>query len=76
MDPISSARAGLMAASARFEASASRTARLGFDDSVDYVTEAVEQVKAKTEFKANLQVIRFADDMWQSLLAIQHDGRR
>jgi flagellar hook protein FlgE len=76
MDPISTARAGLMAASARFEASASRTARLGFDASVDYVTEAVEQVKAKTEFKANLQVIRFADDMWQSLLAIQHDDRR
>jgi len=44
---------------------------MGFDPGVDYAHEAVEQLKAKHEFKANLQVIRFADEMWQSLLAIQ-----
>jgi flagellar basal body rod protein FlgC len=71
MDPISTARSGLMAASARFERSANRVANMWTDPSVDLVEETVEQVKAKTEFKANLQVIRFADEMWDSLLAIQ-----
>jgi flagellar basal body rod protein FlgC len=71
MDAIDTARAGLMAASARFERSASRVARMDIDPSVDLVTETVEQVKAKHEFSANLQVIRFADEMWRSLLEIQ-----
>jgi flagellar hook protein FlgE len=69
MDPLSTARAGLMAASARFEASAQRTA--GGGDSVDYVRETVEQIEAKHAYTANLQVVRFADEMWRSLLEIQ-----
>jgi flagellar hook protein FlgE len=77
MDPISIAQGGLMAASARFEASASRTARMGATDgqspgdSVDLGQEVVEQVQAKTQFSANLGVIRIADQMWQALLDIQ-----
>ena len=71
MDVLATAGRGLTAASNRLAASAERVSRMGFDDSVDYVHEAVEQVKAKHEFKANLQVIRFADDMWRALLAIQ-----
>ena len=60
-----------MAASARFEASAERTARMGADTSVDPAQEAVEQITAKHQFSANLGVIRIADEMWKSLLAIQ-----
>jgi flagellar hook protein FlgE len=77
MDPISIAQGGLMAASARFEASASRTARMGATDgqasgdSVDLGQEVVEQVQAKQQFSANLGVIRIADQMWQALLDIQ-----
>lgn len=71
MEVLSTARGGLMAATKRLDASAQRTARMGFDPGVDYAHEAVEQLKAKHEFRANLQVIRFADEMWQSLLAIQ-----
>jgi flagellar hook protein FlgE len=77
MDPISIARGGLMAASARFEASASRTARMGATDpaadDVDLGQEVVEQVEAKHQFSANLGVIRIADQMWQALLDIQKD---
>ena len=71
MDVLATASRGLMAAGNRLAASADRVSRMGVDESVDYVHEAVEQVMAKTEFKANLQVIRFADEMWQSLLDIQ-----
>jgi flagellar hook protein FlgE len=81
MDPISIARGGLIAASARFEASASRTARMGAadpatgkaDDSVDLGSEVVEQTEAKHQFSANLGVIRVADEMWRALLDIQKD---
>jgi flagellar hook-associated protein FlgK len=71
MDVLATAQRGLMAAETRLSNSAQRVARMGVDESVDYVHEAVEQVKAKAEFKANLQVIRFADEMFQALLAIQ-----
>jgi flagellar hook protein FlgE len=71
MDPLSTARGGLMAASVRFEASAQRTAAGG--DSVDYVKETVEQIEAKQAYTANVQVVKFADEMWRSLLDIQSD---
>ncbi|MDB5419561.1 MAG: hypothetical protein JWP50_2980 [Phenylobacterium sp.] len=71
MDPLSIARGGLMAASAQFEASAVRTAQMGPDSTVDPAQEAVQQISAKHQFSANLGVIRIADEMWRSLLAIQ-----
>jgi flagellar hook protein FlgE len=71
MDPLSIARGGLMAASARFEASAVRTAQMGGDSTVDPVQETVDQISAKHQFSANLGVIRIADEMWRSLLKIQ-----
>ena len=37
---------------------------------VDYTHEAIEQITAKTEFRANLAVIRTADEMTDSLLDI------
>jgi len=71
MDPISTARYGLMAAERRFTESATRTARMAGDDSVDYASEAVEQIQAKQAFSANVGVIKVADQMWQALLDLQ-----
>jgi hypothetical protein len=71
MDPISTARYGMMAASRSLEASASRVATMAGGDSVDYATEAVGQIEAKQAFSANVDVVRIADEMWQSLLDLQ-----
>lgn len=71
MNPIATAQYGLFAASQRFEASAQRTAQMAdpsFD--VDYADEAIEQITAKTEFSANLAVIRTSNEMTDSLLDI------
>jgi len=64
MDAFSIATAGLTRATDRFTASASRM--VGPDP--DYAREVVEQVQAKTDFKANLAVIKAADEMTGTLL--------
>lgn len=71
MDPIATARYGLMAASNRFEASATRIAAMSGDATVDVGQEMVGMLEAKHAFSANLTVIRFASDMWDSLLKLQ-----
>jgi flagellar basal body rod protein FlgC len=71
MDPIATARYGLMAATRRFEASAVNIANMRNDESVDLAREVVEMVESRTAFSANLSVIRFAQDMWDSLLRLQ-----
>lgn len=71
MDPISTARYGLMAAERKFSDSASRVARMAGDDSVDFATEAVSQIEAQQAFKANVGVIKVADEMFQALLDLQ-----
>ncbi len=71
MDPIVTAQYGLMAASRRFEASAVQIANQRSDESVDLGTEVVNMVQAKHAFSANLTVIRFAQEMWDSLLKLQ-----
>ena len=73
MDPISTARYGLMAASRRFEASAVNVATMGVEGApdTDLAKETVDMIQAKTAFSANIQVIKFAQDMWDSLLKLQ-----
>mgnify|MGYP003348443460 CR=1 FL=1 len=73
MDPISTARYGLMAATRRFETSATNVARMGVEGEpeVDLAQETVGMIQAKTAFSANLSVIGFAQDMWDSLLKMQ-----
>jgi flagellar basal body rod protein FlgC len=73
MDPISTARYGLLAASRRFETSAVNVATMGVEGEpeVDLGKETVDMIRAKTAFSANLQVIGFAQEMWDSLLKIQ-----
>lgn len=71
MDPIATAQYGLLAASRRFETSASRVARMDVPgESVDLASEVVEQISAKHQFSANLSVIRTAQDMSGELLDI------
>ncbi|WP_374654286.1 flagellar basal body rod C-terminal domain-containing protein [Phenylobacterium sp.] len=71
MDPIATAQYGLLAASRRFDASASRVARMGVEgENVDLASEVVEQISAKHQFSANLSVIRTAQDMTGELLDI------
>lgn len=73
MDPISTARYGLMAASRRFETSAVNVATMGVEGApeTDLAKETVDMIQAKTAFSANIQVIKFADEMWDSLLQLQ-----
>lgn len=72
MDPIATARYGLMAASNRFEAAATQVAGMGGgDETIDPVAPMVDMIQAKHAFSANLTVIRFAQDMWDSLLNLQ-----
>lgn len=71
MDVLATARYGMMNAGARFSSAASKVARIGFDDSVDLTRETVEMIGAKHAFSANVQVVKFADEMWRSLLEIQ-----
>ncbi|MFL5294803.1 MAG: flagellar basal body rod C-terminal domain-containing protein [Phenylobacterium sp.] len=76
MDPISTARYGMMAATRQLTASAGRVAGMAQDPSVDYAQEAVSQIEAKQAFKADVQVIKIADEMWDSLLSIQSDSHQ
>ncbi|HSV01873.1 MAG TPA: flagellar basal body rod C-terminal domain-containing protein [Phenylobacterium sp.] len=71
MDPITVARYGMFAAEQRFAASAARTARMGEDASVDPAQEMVEQIQAREQFTASLDVVKVADEMWRSLLEVQ-----
>lgn len=72
MDPIATARYGLMAASTRFEAAATEVAGMGGGgQDFDITGSMVEMIEAKHAFSANIGVIRFAQDMWDSLLKLQ-----
>ena len=67
MQAIAIAAAGIAAASARFEASARRTAA---DPLADLAGETVERIGAEIALKANVAVLRTADDMAGTLLDI------
>jgi flagellar hook protein FlgE len=68
MQAITSATAGLAAASQRLQASAERTASWSLGSPVDPAQEAVEQVSAEVAFKANVAVIRSTNEMMGELL--------
>ena len=61
------AAAGIASATARFEASARRTAA---DPLADLAGETVERMTAETALKANVAVLRTADAMTGALLDI------
>lgn len=68
MDPINLARYGLMAATRRFDNAAQEIVATPDGDMAGPI---IELSQAKQAFSANLSVIRFAQDMWDDLLAIQ-----
>jgi flagellar hook-associated protein FlgK len=68
MDPISTARYGMMAATRQLNAAADNIAGGG---DADYAQGAVGLIEAKQAFKANVGVIKVADEMWRSLLDLQ-----
>jgi len=61
------AAAGIAGASERFAASAARTAR---DPLADLAGETIERMTAETALKANIAVLKTADEMYGSLLDI------
>jgi len=67
MQAIAIAAAGIADAAARFEASASRTAR---DPLQDLAGDTVERLTAEVALKANISVLKTADEMYGSLLDI------
>lgn len=67
MQAIAIAAAGIAGATDRFAASAARTAR---DPFADLAGETVERMTSETAFKANVAVLKSADQMYGSLLDI------
>lgn len=69
---VGGAGAGLAAQFQRFERSAARVARAGVGgpEGPDYVAETVEQMDVKHAVKANIAVIRAADEMVGTLFDI------
>lgn len=67
MQAFAIAASGIAAASARFEASAARTARNPLEN---LAGETVERLTAEVALKANISVLRTADEMYGGLLDI------
>ncbi|QDH72618.1 flagellar hook protein FlgE [Brevundimonas sp. M20] len=67
MQAFAIAASGIADASARFAASAERTARAPL---ADLAGESVERIQAETAFRANVSVLKTADAMYGSLLDI------
>lgn len=67
MQAFAIAASGIAAATERFAASATRTAR---DPLADLAGETVERMTAEAALKANVAVLKTADDMYGSLLDI------
>lgn len=67
MQAFAIAAAGIAGASERFAASAARTAR---DPLADLAGETVERMTAEAALKANVAVLKTADDMYGNLLDI------
>ncbi len=67
MQAFAIAASGIAGATERFAASAARTAA---DPFADLAGETVERMTAETALKANVAVLKTADDMYGSLLDI------
>ena len=67
MQAFSIAASGVAAATARFDASARRTAIAPLDN---LVAESVERIQAEVALKANASVLRSANEMTGTLLDI------
>lgn len=74
MDPLSTARYGMMTAESQISASASRIAQSSVPGhEVDLAQELVGQMEAKQQFTASAQVVRISNEMWRALMDAQKD---
>jgi flagellar basal body rod protein FlgG len=70
MDPIATAQYGMFAAAQRFSQSAEQVARDGGGEPVDLAKAVVEMANAQNALKANVEVMRTADQMLGVILNI------
>ena len=75
MDPIATARYGMMAAARRLEASAGQVARMGDGGEIDLAQEAASQIDAGRQFTASSRILDVADEMWRALIDLQSRKR-
>jgi flagellar basal body rod protein FlgC len=70
MDAITTAATGLVGAANRVDAVATRLAQMGQPNSpdVDVARQMVDLVEAKTDYQANVAVIRTSNEMTGALL--------
>ena len=73
MTAIPHAAEALTSASGRFERSSARLLEAASGAGGDMAEPMVEMIVAKTQFKASLAVVRFADAMWDALIEISRD---
>ena len=71
MDPIATARYGMMVASKRFEGAADRVAQSGGASANDGVEAVGDMVEAKHQYVAQVRTLRVADEMWRALMDVQ-----
>ena len=67
MDPLSTARYGMMAAERRLSQAATMA---------DPVEATVAASAARVQFAAQAGVVRIADETWRALMAVVEPGRR
>jgi flagellar hook protein FlgE len=72
---IPHAAEALTSASGRFERTSARLLEAASGAGGDVAAPLVEMIAAKTQFKAGVAVVRFADEMWDTLLDIGQERR-
>jgi flagellar basal body rod protein FlgB len=69
MDALNTARNGMTAAQQMVDASATRVAQMTVPgNNVDIVQETATQIQATQQFAASAQVVKFSNEMWNSLM--------
>jgi hypothetical protein len=71
MDPIATARYGMMAAAQRFDAQAARIAGPDGAEPGDFVADMTGLIETKSQFTAQVKVVRISDEMWRALIGLQ-----
>lgn len=71
MELTATPRSGLISAYDRFAQSAERVAQSRVDAKVDYAREVVEQISARRQARANVEVIKAFDEMRQRVLDLK-----
>lgn len=76
MTAIPHAAEALTSASGRFERSSARLLEAASGAGDDMAEPLARMIAAKTQFKAGLAVVRFADEMWDALIEMAKAPQR